>query len=291
MSVKRGDFSFFDRLQVRWAEVDAQAVVFNAHYLTYLDTAMTGYWRGLALPWDTAMAALEGDLFVRRAELEFHAPARMDDWLDIGLRCARTGRSSITMEGAIFCMDRLLATGLLVYVFVDASSGQPKAVPDALRSLFQDFDAGRPVLRTRVGSWAELGQHAQAVREAVFVLEQGIAREDEWDAADAGALHAVAFNGLGQPVATGRLLRDDAGNTTAHVGRVAVDRRLRGAGHGQAVMVALEQAAVARGIHALQLNAQQSAAAFYQRLGYVAEGQPFDEVGIPHISMRKKIGG
>lgn len=288
MDVKRSDFVFFHRLQVRWAEVDAQAVVFNANYLAYLDTAMTAYWCALALPWELAMAALQGDLFVRKTELEFHAPARTGDWLDIGLRCARMGVSSLTLEGGIFCGDQLLVTGALVYVFVDAQSRRPKAVPDSLRSLVRAHDSGEPVLRTRLGSWAELGQHAHAVREAVFVVEQGIAREDEWDAADAGALHAVAFNGLDQAVATGRLLQD---GTTAHVGRVAVRRGLRGAGHGAVVMAALERAAAAHGMESVQLNAQQSAAGFYRRLGYVAEGQPFDEVGIPHVSMRKMLGG
>lgn len=289
--MKHSDFVYSHRLQVRWAEVDAQAVVFNAHYLAYLDVAMTGYWRALALPWESAMAALNGDLFVRKAEIIFHAPARMGDWLDVGLRCTRIGRSSINMTGAIFRADQLLATGTLVYVFVDVRSRQPQAVPDALRHLFQAFDAGREVLETRVGTWAELGQDARSVREAVFVLEQGISREDELDAADEKALHVVAFNGLGQPVATGRLLQDDAGSGVAHVGRVAVHHGLRGAGHGQAVMVALERAAVGRGIRSLQLNAQQSAEAFYRRLGYVAEGAPFEEVGIPHISMSKHIGG
>jgi len=289
--LQRGDFSFFSRLQVRWAEVDAQAVVFNAHYLTYLDTAMSAYWRALALPWDTALDALGGDVFLRKTELQFHAPARADDWLDIGLRCARIGRSSITMSGGIFRADTLLARAGLVYVFVDAHTRRPQPVPQVLRALFQALDGGAPVLQVRVGSWAELGASARSLREAVFVQEQGIAREDEWDAADADAVHAVAFNGLGQAVATARMLLERGNETVAHVGRVAVLRSLRGAGHGLAVMAALEQAAATRGIRVLQLNAQQSAAAFYQRLGYVAEGQPFSEVGIPHVSMRKQIAG
>lgn len=288
----RSDFAFFHRLQVRWAEVDAQAVVFNANYLTYLDTTVSGYWRRLALPWGSFPTAPLGELSVRRVTLEFHAPARLNDWLDVGLRCVRTERSSITLQGAVFCADRMLVTGTLDHVLVAAGDERAQALPEVLPSLLRAFDAGESVLQTRVGSWPELGQHARMVREAVFVREQGIAQEDEWDAADADALHVVAFNGLGQAVATGRLLpQDDAGDAVAHVGRVAVRRPLRGAGHGQAVMAALEQVAAARGVRALQLNAQQSAAAFYRRLGYVAEGSPFDEVGIAHISMRKSIGG
>ena len=288
MDVTHGDFAFFHRLQVRWAEVDAQAVVFNANYLAYIDIALSGYWRALALPFDAVMAALGGDAYVRKAGLEFHAPAQLDDWLDVGLRCARVGRSSICMQGAIFRGDQLLATSETVYVYVDAAQGRPQDVPAVLRRAFDTLEAGQSVLRTQTGGWDVLGADAHAVREAVFVQEQGIAREDEWDAADASAVHVVAYNSLDQPVATGRLLQE-AGERVAHIGRMAVLRSLRGGGHGAAVMVALEQAARARGVAELQLNAQQSAAAFYQRLGYQAEGAPFVEVGIPHRSMRKTL--
>lgn len=289
-AVGRAAFVFFERLQVRWSEVDPQGVVFNAHYLAYIDIAMSGYWRALALPFDTAMAALGGDAYVRKAALEFHAPAQLDDWLDVGLRCARVGRSSIAMQGAIFRGDRLLASSETVYVYVDPRTRRPQEVPAVLRQAFDTLEAGAPVLHTQTGSWQALGADAHAVREAVFVQEQGIAREDEWDAADAGAVHVVAYNGLDQPVATGRLLHEADGRV-AHIGRMAVLRNLRGAGHGAVVMAALEQAARGRGVRELQLNAQQSAAAFYQRLGYQAEGAPFDEVGIPHLSMRKRLAG
>ena len=138
-----------------------------------------------------------------------------------------------------------------------------------------------------VGDWATLGEAARAVRTAVFIEEQGIARADEWDAADAQVLHAVVRNPLGQPVATGRLLQDAPG--VGRIGRMAVLRPLRGTGLGAAVIAALEQAARARGDREVRLNAQRSAEGFYRRLGYAPYGEPFDEVGIPHIAMRKAL--
>ena len=76
--MKRTDFRFFDRLRVRWAEIDAQQIVFNGHYLMYFDTAVAGYWRALAMPYAPTMAQLGGDLFVRKATVEYEASARYD---------------------------------------------------------------------------------------------------------------------------------------------------------------------------------------------------------------------
>jgi len=287
-SAQRSDFRHFHRLRVRWAEVDVQAIVFNAHYLTYFDTAVTGYWRALALPYAQAMAQLQGDLYLRKAGVEFHASARMDDALDIGLRCARIGTSSMTMAGAIFCGDRLLITAELVYVFADPATQTARPIPPALRATLQGFEAGEAMTTLRTGDWATLGESAAAVRTAVFVQEQGIARDDEWDALDATAVHAVATNGLGQPVATGRLLAGDAPGV-GRIGRMAVLRPLRGSGLGEAIIEALQQAARARGDTAVVLGAQRGAEGFYRRLGYAPEGEPFVEVGIAHIHMRKAL--
>ena len=283
----RADFRFFDRLRVRWAEVDMQGIVFNAHYLMYFDTAMTGYWRALALPYAEAMAQLQGDLYVRKAGIEFHASARMDDALDIGLRCARIGNSSITVAGAMFRGDQLLITAELVYVFADPATQTSRPVPPVLREILQGFDAGQAMTEVRTGDWATLGEAAAAVRTAVFIQEQGIARADEWDALDAQVLHAVVCNRLGQPVATGRLLQDAPG--IARIGRMAVLRPLRGTGLGEGVIDALEQAAGARGDHEVRLSAQRSAEGFYRRLGYQPYGEPYEEVGIAHIGMRKAL--
>jgi YbgC/YbaW family acyl-CoA thioester hydrolase len=99
-TMTRDDFRFFHHLRVRWAEVDMQKIVFNAHYLMYFDTAVADYWRALALPYEEAMHQLGGDLYVKKATVEFHASARMDDQLDIGMRCSRVGTSSMLFQGA-----------------------------------------------------------------------------------------------------------------------------------------------------------------------------------------------
>src|SRR3954447_10227477 len=93
-NMARQDFAFFHSLRVRWAEVDMQGIVFNGHYLTYFDVAFTEYWRetGLPSPLDQAKAGQE--MFARKATVEFLSPARFDDILDIGVRCAGFGRSS-----------------------------------------------------------------------------------------------------------------------------------------------------------------------------------------------------
>lgn len=285
--MKRQDFRLFHPLRVRWSEVDMQKIVFNAHYLTYLDTAISNYWRALALPYEEAMQQLGGDLFVKKASLEYHASARFDDRLDIALKCARIGNSSLVFTGAIFRADELLVTSELVYVFADAEAQRARPVPDALRQILNQFEAGQSMITLETGSWQALGADASKLRTEVFVLEQGIPVEQEWDEADAGALHAVAYNGLGQAIATGRLLSFQPG--VARVGRMAVKRVLRGSKVGRDLLQALVQAARARGDTDLVLHAQRSAEGFYRRAGFTPRGEPFDEVDIPHIEMFQRL--
>ena len=279
----RSDFRFFHRLRVRWAEVDMQKIVFNAHYLMYFDTAIADYWRALALPYEEAMQSLGGDLYVRKATVEFNASARVDDVLDVGMKCMRVGTSSILFHGGLYRGDDLLVTCELVYVFADPATQTPRPVPQVLRDIFTAYESGEDLREVQTGDWATLGEVAGGLRRAVFIDEQRIPKELEWDEHDAVALHAVARNRLGQVVGVGRLLPAEKG--VAHIGRMAVHRVLRGGGHGAAVLHALEAAARARGDRLVALNAQRSAEAFYRRLGYTVVGEPFEEAGIPHIEM------
>ena len=280
---KRDDFRFFHKLRVRWAEVDMQKIVFNAHYLMYFDTAVTDYWRALALPYTEAMHQLGGDLYVKKAGLEFHASARMDDLLDVAMRCARIGNSSMQFQGAIFRGEQLLITSELVYVFADPATQTSRPVPQALRDVLTGYEAGEPVVQVRTGSWSELGEHAARLRTQVFVEEQRIPAEMEWDEADRTAVHAVACNRLGQPIATGRLLQHAPG--VARVGRMAVHPALRDSGFGERVLRTLAEAAEARGDRQVVLHAQRTAEGFYRRLGFVPQGEPFDEASIAHVEM------
>ena len=285
--MKREEFRFFHKLRVRWAEVDMQKIVFNAHYLMYFDTAVADYWRALAMPYEEAMHQLQGDLYVKKATVEFHASARMDDRLDVALKCARIGNSSMQFLGAIFRGEDLLITCELVYVFADPATQTSRPVPPALRAILTGYEAGEPMLQVRTGPWSELGTDAARIRTEVFVKEQRIPAELEWDADDATALHAVAYNRLGQPVATGRLLPAEQG--TAKIGRMAVHQVLRGCGHGEQVLRALAQQAQRRGDRAIALHAQRSARDFYARLGFAPEGEPYEEAGIPHITMTSPL--
>lgn len=283
--MKRQDFRFFHRLRVRWAEVDMQKIVFNAHYLMYFDTAITDYWRALALPYEETMVHLGGDLYVKKASVEYHGSAKFDDRLDVTLKCARIGTSSMTFAGAIFRGDELLITCELIYVFADPSSQTSKPVPDALCRVLTGFEAGEATLQIKTGDWKAIGADASKVRTAVFVKEQGIPMEMEWDEADNTAVHAVAYNGLGQGIATGRLVTQTAG--VGKIGRMAVHHALRGSGVGGEILGSLMGVARQRGDREVMLYAQRSAEGFYQRLGFAPRGEPFEEVGIPHIEMVK----
>lgn len=281
--MNRQDFRFFHRLRVRWAEVDMQKIVFNGHYLTYFDTAVGDYWRALALPYEATMAQLGGDLYVKKAGVEYHASACYDDQLDIGMKCARIGNSSLVFHAAIFRGDALLVTGELVYVYANPTTQTSQPVPDSLRQTMTGFEAGEPVTQLRTGDWAALQADAAPLRTAVFVDEQGVPVAMEWDADDATAMHAVSRNRLGVPVATGRLLASDQG--VARIGRMAVTRLLRGGGFGREVLQALVAAAQARGDREVRLHAQRSAEGFYRRQGFVPHGDTFEEAGIPHVEM------
>ncbi len=124
-----------------------------------------------------------------------------------------------------------------------------------------------------------------ALRCEVFVVEQGVPRELEADEYDSEATHLAAIRD-GTVVGTLRILEDA---DVAKIGRVAVRAALRHAGIGRDLMEHAAAVVAARGFTEIVLHAQVSVAEFYLRLGYVAEGDVFDEAGIPHITMRKKI--
>jgi len=283
MTLTRNDFRFFHTLRVRWSEVDMQKIVFNAHYLTYLDTAMADYWRALAVPYEAAMVMLEGDLYVKKATVEYHASARYDDLLQVGLRCERIGTSSIIFSGAIFQGENLLITAELVYVFADPATQTSRAVPDSLRRLMTDYEAGNLSVRIHTGAWGALAERITPLRHRVFADEQGIDETLMCDEADATAIHAVAENGLGQVVASGRLMQHAPG--LGRIGRMATEKALRGQGLARQVLHALMAVSKDRGDTGIVLHAQVSAVGFYLREGFVRQGPEYMEAGIAHQTM------
>ncbi len=131
----------------------------------------------------------------------------------------------------------------------------------------------------RRASWAGDADALMAVREAVFVVEQGVAPELERDGLDPDCWHALALDGRGGPVGAGRLTRG------GKVGRVAVLARWRGCGVGAALMRELLERADAEGLASLYLHSQVEAKGFYERLGFASRGEEFEEAGITHVAM------
>ena len=125
-----------------------------------------------------------------------------------------------------------------------------------------------------------------ALRTRVFVDEQGVPPEIEQDDADATAVHAVSRDDAGRVVATGRLLERDG---AAVIGRMAADPAVRGQGHGAAVLAVLHREAALRGHAEVELHAQLTARGFYERAGYAAVGEEYEEAGIRHVTMRCRL--
>ena len=281
--MNRQDFRFFHALRVRWVEVDMQKIVFNGHYLMYLDTAVSDYWRALALPYEQSLHGMGGDLFVVKSSLEYKASALYDDLLHIGMRCARIGNSSIVFDGVVFRGDQVLVKGELVYVYADPQTQTSKPVPQVLRDILLGFEQGEDVTALQLGTWEALQTLAAPLRTEVFVQEQGVDQALEWDEHDALCVHAVLCNRLGAPVATGRLL--PAVNGVAKIGRMAVKRVLRGQRLGDQVLSALMDAARQRGDTEILLHAQCSAEKFYLRQGFRRQGEVFMEANMAHVEM------
>ena len=138
-------------------------------------------------------------------------------------------------------------------------------------------------LQIVTGDWDSLRDHAQALRVEVFVVEQGVPVELEWDEADEVSTHTVAYDQSGQAVATGRLLPD------GHIGRMAVRKSARGQGIGTQVLSALLDEARRQQFQELVLHAQTHAIEFYAKHGFQIEGDEFSEAGIPHRRMTLRV--
>jgi predicted GNAT family N-acyltransferase len=136
-----------------------------------------------------------------------------------------------------------------------------------------------PAFTIRRADWGQDRAALRSVRLAVFVQEQGVPEQLEWDSEDASAIHFLGLNAQGVPIATARLL------PTGQIGRMAVLPQWRGRGIGTALLREILRLAVAGDRPAPFLNAQVSAQTFYERQGFIVEGEIFEEAGIPHRRM------
>lgn len=126
----------------------------------------------------------------------------------------------------------------------------------------------------------------RALRRAVFIEEQSVSEDEEWDGQDADALHLLALS-EGQPVGTARILLH---GDTGKIGRVCVLRQARGSGLGAAlILAALDVLRKRPGIVRAKLGAQTHAIGFYEKLGFAAFGPIYDDAGIPHRDMSRDL--
>ena len=246
--MQREDFRFFERLRVRWAEVDLQNIVFNGHYLAYWDAAISAYWRALGLPYADAMARLGGELFVRKATLEYLASASYEDSLDVGMRCARLGNSSITFACCVFRDDEALVSGELVYVYADAHARKSMPVPAVLRQALQDFESGHTLWTLQWGPDPSSGDASGASRTLLM------------------------RNRLDMTIAELRCREHAEGTATdvaCELTHLQVDPGVRGQGMGTALLEAAKHEAQARGCIALWAQVPSYRVPWFTRAGFV----------------------
>ncbi|MCY1286027.1 Acetyltransferase [compost metagenome] len=138
-------------------------------------------------------------------------------------------------------------------------------------------------LHVRVADWQKDNAELRRIREMVFIAEQAVPPELEWDDEDAHAVHFLALDD-DYPIGTARLLPD------GHIGRVSVLKDYRGLKVGEALMNAVIAEAERRGLIRQMLSAQVHAAPFYERLGFSIVSDEFLDAGIPHVDMVRQSG-
>ncbi len=139
----RSDFKFSFGFRVRYSETDMQGVVFNAHYLTYLDTAITEYVRWLAYDMDKHVEGLGQDVHTVHADLDFFSPCRFDDELDVCVRVSKLGNTSLTFQAEIYLkgQDELKTSGRVVWVNADQKEHRARPWPRELIDLINSSQA------------------------------------------------------------------------------------------------------------------------------------------------------
>ncbi len=140
----RSDFWFTFPFRVRYAEIDGQGIVFNANYLTYFDTAITEYIRALGFDYANQPATTGTDFHTVRAVVEFAAPIRFDDEIEVGVRAGRIGNSSLTFALEIHPAgeDRVLASGEVVWVNSFVGQHKSAPLPETLVAMIREREPG-----------------------------------------------------------------------------------------------------------------------------------------------------
>ena len=144
--MNREECTLRHRLRVRWSEIDMQRVVFNPQYLVYFDVAVAEYWRAMAAGKQPELHDYYLRLYSVKATIEFHAPARYDEEIDVCCRVALIGRSSLTFAFGIWRGDEQLVSGEIVYVYTDQETQRSAPVPEPLRRAILAYERIEPEL-------------------------------------------------------------------------------------------------------------------------------------------------
>lgn len=139
----KNDFKFSFGFKVRYSETDMQGVVFNAHYLTYFDTAITEYVRWLEFDYQGHREKLGQDFHTVHVDLDFYSPCRFDDELDVCVRVCKLGQSSLTFQLEIFLKgrDELMTSGRVIWVNADQKEHKSRPLPLELVNLIKAREA------------------------------------------------------------------------------------------------------------------------------------------------------
>lgn len=137
--------------------------------------------------------------------------------------------------------------------------------------------------RVDLVEWHSAEADIRAIREMVFIHEQGVPVELEWDGLDSSCAHVLAWNDHGEAIGTARM------QPSGTIGRMAVLKDWRGRGVGRALLQTLLDLAVRQGLPRVTLSAQTHALGFYERAGFRVTGEPFMDAGIPHRHMEKGL--
>ena len=144
----KADFRFHTDLRVRWMECDAQGIVYNGSYMDYLEVGQADYFRNMGFSIYKIAQRGHFDSAVVKATLEFKAPAKVEDVLEVYVRVSHIGNTSFIIDTEIYPQDEdnLTASAQVVYVGYDVKTSSTRPVPDDLRQLIQHFEGTGEVL-------------------------------------------------------------------------------------------------------------------------------------------------
>lgn len=143
--MRRDDFSFFHSLRVRYAEIDAQSVVFNAHYLSWFDTAITEFLRDTGYSYNDLFTIRGLDFHLVKATVEYLRPIGFDEMVQIGVRVARIGNSSVAFALGIFIagQEDCHSRGEIIWVCSKVGTHRSHPLPPDFISLLENLNVGR----------------------------------------------------------------------------------------------------------------------------------------------------